>query len=298
MSLVRKIIYSQPINRIITKGLYPFRKVLPSSVKIPVVGALQVKVTTEQSIIMNTNQTNFLTKDVFWNGIEGYEYPIIKLFIELAKNSECFFDIGANIGYFSLIAAKVNPNIKCHAFEPMPAAFKFLEMNVKSNDLTQQIICSKVAVTDTSCDLKFHVTKNPKAYWLEDHIGGSSSSAKAKDQHSQTIEVKGQSIDEYIDLQQSELKIDLVKIDTEATEDLVLKGAQKMLACRPLIFCEVLPNRIEKEIQDIFDSHNYVYFDPQLKGLKSVSNIVQDPAKDYLFVPAEKVNEIEQFIIG
>jgi hypothetical protein len=47
---------------------------------------------------------------LFWNGHRNFEYTDI--FIKLIKKVHVFYDIGANIGYYPLLAKKENPEIK------------------------------------------------------------------------------------------------------------------------------------------------------------------------------------------
>ena len=50
----------------------------------------------------------------------------MNLILKLLGNSEVFFDIGANTGSYSLVAASLNKKVNVHAFEPVDAAFNML----------------------------------------------------------------------------------------------------------------------------------------------------------------------------
>ena len=63
------------------------------------------------------------------------------------KNSKCFLDIGANVGYFSLMAKAINPHIAVFSFEPNPNNIKKIEENIKLNDY-QNITLSSSCVSD------------------------------------------------------------------------------------------------------------------------------------------------------
>ncbi|HMB89709.1 MAG TPA: hypothetical protein VKP65_02610, partial [Rhodothermales bacterium] len=93
--------------------------------------------------------------------------------------------------------------------------------------------------------------------------------------------------------------VDLVKLDTEATEHLVLAGAQKVLAVnRPLIFCEVLPGRIEQEMEVILQRQDYAMFRVNAEGLIPVERLGHSSAStnDHLFVPADHLYKIQRFV--
>ena len=89
-----------------------------------------------QEIKFKTNQTNYLTKILFWERKRGFEYTSI--FIELIKDLDVFIDVGANIGYYSILGAKMNPNLKVFSFEPSIGPMIYLSENIKINDRTIQ----------------------------------------------------------------------------------------------------------------------------------------------------------------
>ncbi len=64
-----------------------------------------------------------------------YEPVQTKLFLDVLKPGMTVFDIGANIGYYSVLASKsVGPQGKVYAFEPDPANLKLLEKNLALNN--------------------------------------------------------------------------------------------------------------------------------------------------------------------
>jgi len=66
--------------------------------------------------------------------VEGYEKNETKLFKKYIKENMGVIDIGANIGYYSLLAAKlVGKNGKVYAFEPETANYKMLLKNIEIN---------------------------------------------------------------------------------------------------------------------------------------------------------------------
>jgi len=108
--LFYKFIYNSSINPIlinINKLLYP---ILPSKIKLPPSGTMNVKNKNGEKLKIFTNQTNYLTQLLYWEGYENFEYT--KIFISLIKKTNTFYDIGANIGYYSLLAEMENKNIK------------------------------------------------------------------------------------------------------------------------------------------------------------------------------------------
>ena len=60
---------------------------------------------------------------LFWNGDDGFEKDVWKTLKPLILKSNYFFDIGSNIGFYSVLAKKVNLNIKVAAFEPIESIY-------------------------------------------------------------------------------------------------------------------------------------------------------------------------------
>ena len=114
------------VLRSINKIAYP---ILPSKVKIPPSGIVRIKNKEGVTLAINTNQTNYLTKYIFWEG--GYtKFEYTSIFIKLAKKIGVFIDIGANIGYYSLLAAMENKDIKVIGFEPAEGPLHFFKKKI------------------------------------------------------------------------------------------------------------------------------------------------------------------------
>ena len=64
------------------------------------------------------------------------------------KKEIIFWDIGANIGIYSIYAAQKHDNIKIIAFEPSTNNLRTLSRNIYLNDLTEKVIISQIALSD------------------------------------------------------------------------------------------------------------------------------------------------------
>lgn len=64
------------------------------------------------------------------------------------KKDDVFFDVGANIGAYSLISASIGKNIKVYSFEPVPGTFNDLCLNVKRNSLQKFIFPVNVCLSN------------------------------------------------------------------------------------------------------------------------------------------------------
>lgn len=65
-------------------------------------------------------------------------------------NNEVFFDIGANIGLYSLYAAKLGRGVKTYAFEPHKFTFVNLMENIAANDLMGEISPISIPLSDST----------------------------------------------------------------------------------------------------------------------------------------------------
>lgn len=293
-------IYQKSINNFLRTVLKPVGKFLPPKFQIPVNGQFTIRCDDGKLIKLATNPTSYLARELFWNGVKGYEYNTSKIFIELSKQSEVIFDIGANIGYYSLLACAYNANVQVYAFEPLPAALRYFKLNVELNGF-KNIVVEKIALSDFEGTAKFFAIKNPKFADLEDHLAGDGglsfkqSGIRAGAQFDVTVDT----LDNYV-AKNSIKRIDLVKLDTEANEHLVLAGGRNVLQkFRPIIQCEVLKHQIEIQLQKFFTENNYALFKAVNEGLLRVKNLVEDPdlKADYYMVPMEKVEVVSRFLI-
>ena len=97
-------------------------------------------------------------------------------------------------------------------------------------------------------------------------------------------------------------KIDIIKIDTEGTEDKILKNAKTILTIdQPIIICETLFNRIESNLDDIMAEFGYEFYNHHVNGLqkvRTIKRIVDNGISNCFFVHPNKKHLIEEFIIN
>jgi FkbM family methyltransferase len=138
----------------------------------------------------------------------------------LADSGGLMVDVGANIGYYSILWAAARPENRVVAFEASPRALSFLERNVTGNSLSSHIDIQKTAVSATS-------GKSPFWPGPEDQTGWGGLSLVAEEG---SIEVSAISLDDFF--RDEPQHIDVLKIDVEGADFLVLKGAAGLLKSR------------------------------------------------------------------
>lgn len=163
----------------------------------------------------------------------AYENFETKLFKKLLKVGITMVDIGAYIGYYSLIASKiVGDSGKVYAFEPEQANYDLLVRNVHLNHC-HNINCLQLAVSDHAGRLPLYVDKFD--------LGTHSLSRKNVIHMQDSTYVDSTSIDEFF-LTKRGVRIDIIKIDVQGAEEQVIKGAKNMLERdHPKIFMEFWP---------------------------------------------------------
>ncbi len=169
---------------------------------------------------------DYIQRSVYLRTFEPQESAWVKNYL---KPGMTFVDVGANIGYFTLMAASL---VKSHgvvlAFEPSPYAFNRLDQTVKNNHLTQ-VKTVQSGLSDSTGAIKLFVPKLP----------GNHNSTMIANDESDAIEVPIQRLDDYLSAN-AITEIDFMKIDVEGFEPNVIRGAAKYLEARKIkaILCE------------------------------------------------------------
>jgi FkbM family methyltransferase len=249
-----------------------------------------------QAFTLRTNQTCFVTKYMFYNGLDAYEYNWI--FPALSKQARSFLDVGANIGLYSVMAAKLNPKLEIHAFEPGKGAVHFLRENCRINQL-DQVHIHELAMSDTDTEAYFHEAGHPKFPWLAHNLNGSSSLQAAHGrQKAVRYPVQVQRLSSFLNAVPLP-HIDLIKLDTEHTEQLILADNRALISeHQPVIMIEVYPevaSEIQTQVQQWPSYRVYQLQKRQLVQIACSELGLSTTAVNYLLVPEAKQNWIAAY---
>jgi FkbM family methyltransferase len=244
-----------------------------------------------------TNQTNYLTQLLYWEGYENFEYTDI--FISLIKKIDTFYDIGANIGYYSLLAEMENKNIKVVGFEPATGPLYYFKENVRINNFTN-IKVESIALSHKEGEIIFHEIKNKKYSYLEHNLAGESNAgSNTEGRNFVQNNVKTTTLDSYVK-NTAENSIDLIKMDTEGTEHFILEHANNILRdMKPIVICETLFNTIEPELEKIMSQFGYEFYNHTESGLIQTKSIIRSKdngVRNCFFVHPEKKHLILDYI--
>lgn len=158
-----------------------------------------------------------------------------EVFKKQIKENDVVLDIGANIGYFTLIAAKsVGKKGKVYAFEPDANNFSILNKNVEINGY-RNIVLIKKAVSDKTGKSSFYLDKKDfgkHSLFNLDNV--------------ERIEVETVKLDDYFNGYDG--KIDFIKMDIQGAEWLALGGMKSLLKNNPniKIYTELDPEALLK----------------------------------------------------
>jgi FkbM family methyltransferase len=296
MSLLRPVLYSRPVNALLRAAAWPFRDAIPPSWQFPVNGVVHIDLPGAGAVRLRVNPTSFQGKQFYWHGISGFEPAVHRVFRELVSASSGFLDIGANLGLYSLLARAYRPGIRVFAFEPLPAAYSFLQQNLALNGMAD-IDAFPVALSDENGSATFHAPFNSKFAYLKAHLGGTGSldaAASAVNRHAVTVPTAR--LDDFLAGYEGS-PVDLIKLDTEGTEDRVMEGAMQTLEThRPMILCEVLQGRIEAQLDAKLTTLDYAAYALTAQGPRPVTDLRTGrmDTNDYLFCPSERAGDIAQ----
>jgi FkbM family methyltransferase len=294
-----RIIYNRRINYVLRNINRLLLPLLPWKIKIPPSGVMKLKGTTGRVLKIKTNQTNYLTYLIFWQGgFHRFEYTDI--FIRLIKKVNTFYDIGANIGYYSLLAAIENENIRIIGFEPATGPLFFFRENVRINSFNN-IKVESIALSHKDGEIEFYEIKNNKYKYLEHNLGGESNTgSKTTGRNFVRNKVRTSTLDNYVRFAGGG-NVDLIKMDTEGTENLILESSDFVLKeMKPIIICETLFNTIEPQLEKIMSSYGYEFYNHIHAGLQKTGSIRRkedDGISNCFFVHPDKYHLIEEFVI-
>lgn len=155
--------------------------------------------------------------------------PVTTLLVKkIIKQDDIIIDIGANIGYFTILFAKLSGNNgKVYAFEPTGHFYEMLNMNISANCFTN-IECFKEGLSNKRCEIEISID---------------SSSATFHQPTGEVIKkteiVQLTTLDDFVSIHNLQ-KIDVIKIDIDGHEPFVLEGGLKSIKKHnPLIILEI-----------------------------------------------------------
>jgi len=154
-----------------------------------------------------------LMLDGFW------EMPVTETLIDFVRAGMVVADIGANVGYYSLLLADlVGPEGRVISAEPNPKLAKLFDRTIRINGVASNITRVTDAVTSHSGDV---VTLH-----VPDEFPQNASLCWSGNERSQAFDVRTTTLDDLV----GSGPLDFVKIDVEGSEKSVWEGMRGILA--------------------------------------------------------------------
>lgn len=169
-----------------------------------------------------------------------YDQAEIALMSSVLGQGDTFVDIGANVGYYSLLASQlVGAGGQVHAFEPIPDNIERIRSAIERNAV-RNIQLNQMAVGGGGGTLDLHIG--------DQRLGNSGwASVVPSERRANVVTVRQVSIDQYIAEHEIQ-SIRLIKLDIEGAEPEAIAGMHVLLTQddAPDILCELNPWLLER----------------------------------------------------
>ncbi len=228
----------------------------------------------------------------------GYESFELALISRLARGARMIFDIGANIGWYSLHLSQREPQAKIYAFEPVPTTHQRLLTNLARNDAGARVTPVSDGLSDApgAFDMFVPATSgSPAASLSELHPG----------EGNRRVSCRFTTLDKFIDDNEIE-QLDFLKCDVEGAELRVLKGGVNSLArFKPAVVIELLrkwsaafgyhPN----DVLDLFAALGYVCYGVDEHALTRIDRVTEETREtNYVFLDPTRHPSVEEILAG
>jgi FkbM family methyltransferase len=213
-----------------------------------------------------------LEKD-YWLGT--YESDLQASINDLIEPGWTAFDVGANIGFVSLLfAKKLERSGKIFAFEALPINLDRLQTHVEINALDSRIDVIPAAVTASSKPVQFLIGPSGA-------MGKAEGSAGRTVEHREAVDVPGICLDDFVYRDGNPIP-QVIKMDIEGGEVLALEGMKRLLIeAHPLILLELHGPDAARVSWEILSEAGYQIFRMQ-QGYPTVSTFDELDWKAYI----------------
>ena len=174
-----------------------------------------------------------------------------------ANENIIFWDIGSNIGLFSIYAAVRHPKVKVFSFEPSTSNLRVLSRNISINNLQEKIILNQFPLTNKINEyLNFKESRFQEG--CAENVFGENSEFFSKNEYT----VYGTNINYLLKNNILDLP-DYIKIDVDGIEHLILDGGNDYLSDKKIKSISVEVNKNFKEqldkINSILEKCNFIF---------------------------------------
>jgi len=201
-----------------------------------------------------------------------YEASLAELVLRYLDCNRDAIDVGANIGFYTVLFAKTVDNKKVLAIEPAKKAFERLEKNVRLNLVEHKVILFEGAVLNNSAASSLKIVNGREEY----STLGELCHPAVSDEQYQVQEVNVTTIDSLV--KKYSLDPGFMKIDVEGMEHFVLDGSRVTLeTAKPIILMELSDPLLKqngssaRELVNFIRSNKYKVLDAEMPEISPLS---------------------------
>jgi FkbM family methyltransferase len=212
-----------------------------------------------------------------------YEQFQAQILFALGKSANGFLDIGANMGFYSLALATLNPALNVQSFEPQPQIYSCFSTNVSLNKLESQVKIYNYGLGSKEENLNMYIPS------FTGSGGGSFANLHKEEGDPEEFLVPVRPLDTLV---HPNSNFDLIKVDVEGFEFEVLKGGLKLIESdKPTIVIELLRKWMKpfgKQPQDVINLLEPLGYEVLSIGLTHLTSIKvideSTPETNFIFV--------------
>jgi FkbM family methyltransferase len=194
----------------------------------------------------------------------AYEPAVSSMFLKHVDPNRDVIDVGANVGFFTVGAARRLQKGRVLAIEPTAGAFNRLVGNVRDNGVADRVITERVLIADAPGDGLVNVVEGREEYSsLGRLVHPSVASAGVKQEQVPIVTL------DFL-VAKHQLAPSLIKVDVEGAEHKVLRGAVETLRrFRPYVMAECADIMLAQqgsssvEIRELLASLGYRFVNPE-----------------------------------
>lgn len=183
-------------------------------------------------MFLNHDDYEEVPYEVLANGnFEKEELIMVKKVLSFLDKDSVIFDIGANVGWYTLHIKKEFSNMEIYSFEPSPLTYERLCNNMMLNDMSKEK-CVNIGFFRKEGKLDFYYDPNGS---------GASSVVNLREKDSvKKIQVDMSTVDKWVG-ENNISKLDFIKCDVEGSELFVYQGGiETIKKYKPVVFSEML----------------------------------------------------------
>jgi len=207
------------------------------------------------------------------------------------------FDVGANVGFFSLCFKSWFPKMTIHAFEPVPFNYEYLQNNLELNGI-KSVITNNIGLYNETKTIEF---------FASERIGGASSIKNiieyALPEYSEDVKkvkCKVITLDSYAE--KTNARIDFLKCDTEGAELFVYMGGIRTIKkYKPVILSEIAHaaafGHEKNDVVSFLSDIGYLCYYIKKDQLIPLENIACDLGKAFfIFIHSSKLIDFRDIL--